>query len=96
MKQETVMLAILTDALTYLKDGKIFCAEASNLEVQYPIRRLEFDGTHWFLYLKSHKTGKLAKFIRAREIRDEEGDLHWVEFDGQDIAKGCVLRIFND
>lgn len=90
------MLAIHTDALTYLKDGKIFCAEASDLEVKFPVRHINFDGKNWFVWLKSHKTGRLAKFIRKREIRDEEGELHWVEFDGEGIAQGCVLRIFND
>jgi hypothetical protein len=82
--------------LTYLPDGKVFCVEASVLETHFPIPHIGFDGKDWFVTLKSHRTGNQVKFIRRREIWDDEGDLHWVEFDGLGPDKGCVLRVFND
>lgn len=90
------MVVIPTEMLTYFPEGKIFSVEASELEARFPVSRIDFDGKNWFVTLKSHKTGTRAKFLRRREICDENGDLTWVEFDGTGPAKGCVLRVFND
>lgn len=48
--------------------GNQFIALASDCEREAGKRKLDYLNNEWFFHIRSHKTGKLAKFVVDREV----------------------------
>lgn len=90
------MLVINSIDLGYDPANIRFSADASYLEENYPITRLDYEDGKWYLRIKSHKTGKIVKFIRSQEEYDSENKLNSVIFRGENNLNNVTLKIYND
>lgn len=88
------MLVIESTDLSWIPETQSFFVEASRLEDKYRIDRLDYENGKFFLHVRSHRTGNLAKFYRMREIV-QKGELLEVEFSCSEHG-GIILIIAND
>ena len=90
------MLIVPTNLFDYDKNTKTFSIDASSLETLARSKRLDYDMGQWYIHLRSHVTGVVVKFVREQEIRDNEGELVAVNFNGTCGHSDLNLQIIND
>ena len=87
------MLIIDSRLMTYIPKNRLFVTEASTLEANYPIKRLDKDAKGWYLTIKSQWTGALKRFYRVTEVRNSGNELAYVVFQAD---TDHFLHIYND
>ena len=93
------MLVISTRLLDYKADTRTFHIEASRLEKAFPSATrggIDYENGKWCLRLRSHKTGKVVKFVRDNEVTNLRGELETVVFVGEGFDNDLKLHIHND
>ena len=88
------MLVIDSRLMFYNRKERRFEAEASTLEANCSMSRLDKDATGWYLTIRSQWTGALKRFYRVAEVRNRGNELDYVVF--EDRSSNLVLHIFND
>ena len=91
---DLIKLIIDSSDLTWDASSRSFTADASDLEANYPVSRLDYADGKWYLTVKSARTGSLAEFVRKEEVKDRSGELAFVKFHNRE--HDLYLYIIND